>query len=407
MPGVSGKPTEREDHVKSALERAVSVEDLRRLARRRLPRALFQFVDDGSEGETTLRENRRAFDSVGFRARNASWTPVRDLSTTVLGSELAFPVMIAPTGATRFVHPDGEIAMTKAVCKAGTVYVYPHAAGHAMEAIDAVATQPMWYQLYHYGGRAVVEAALDRIGRCKFSVLVLTVDSAGHPRLENSLRNGLTELATGGLGNLVSQLPQLMARPGWVLANLRDGFRSEMPNIVRPDGSIITHMDIYAGRQPPAPAFTWDDIGWLRERFGGPIVLKGIVTGEDTRRAIDHGVAGVVVSNHGGRMLDGAPATLRALPEVVAAANDQIEVLLDSGVRRGSDVIKALALGAKAVLIGRASLYGLAAGGEAGVTRVLGMLRSDMDRAMTFMGCKSVKELDASWVNLPGDWPGA
>ncbi len=389
--------------MRSALDKAVSIEDLRRIARQRLPCALFQFVDDGSEGEVTLRENRRAFDCVGFQARNATWTPVRDLSTTVLGSELAFPVMIAPTGATRFVHPDGELAMTKAACKAGTVYVYPHGAGHAMEAVDAVATRPMWYQLYHYGGRDVVEAALERIRRCTFSVLVLTVDSAGHPRLENSLRNGLTELATGGLGNLISELPQLLARPGWVLGNLRDGFRSEMPNIVRPDGSIITHMDIYAGRQPPAPAFTWDDIGWLRERFGGPIVLKGIVSAEDTRRALDHGVAGVVVSNHGGRMLDGAPATLRALPEVVKAADGKLEVLLDSGVRRGSDVIKALALGAKAVLIGRAALYGLASGGEAGVSRALAMLRSDMDRAMTFMGCTSVKELDASWVRLPND----
>jgi isopentenyl diphosphate isomerase/L-lactate dehydrogenase-like FMN-dependent dehydrogenase len=392
--------------VGSALDKAVSVEDLRRLARGRLPRALFQFVDDGSEGEVTLRANRSAFDSVGFRARNATWTPVRDLSTTLLGSELAFPVMIAPTGATRFVHPDGEIAMTKAACKAGTVYVYPHGAGHPMEAIHAVATRPMWYQLYHYGGRAVVEAALERIRRCKFTVLVLTVDSAGHPRLENSLRNGLTELATGGIANLISELPQLLARPGWVLGNLRDGFRSEMPNIVRPDGSIITHMDIYAGRQPPAPAFTWDDISWLRERFSGPLVLKGIVSAEDTRRALDHGVAGVVVSNHGGRMLDGAPATLRALPEVVKAADGKLDVLLDSGVRRGSDVIKALALGAKAVLIGRASLYGLAAGGEAGVTKVLAMLRSDMDRAMSFMGCKSVTELDPSWLNLPKDWSG-
>jgi isopentenyl diphosphate isomerase/L-lactate dehydrogenase-like FMN-dependent dehydrogenase len=391
--------------VRTALDKAVGVEDLRRLARRRLPRALFQFVDDGSEGETTLRENRRAFDSVGLRARNATWSPARDLATTVLGSQLAFPVMIAPTGATRFVHPDGELAMTRAVDKAGTVYVYPHGAGHPMEAIDAVAAQPMWYQLYHYGGRDVVEAALERIRRCRFSVLVLTVDSAGHPRLETSLRNGLTELATGGIANLVSQLPQLMARPGWVLNNLRDGYRSQMPNIVRPDGSIITHMDIYAGRQPPAPAFTWDDIGWLRERFKGPIVLKGIVTGEDTRRAVDLGIAGVIVSNHGGRMLDGAPATLHALPEVVAAADGRLEVLLDSGIRRGSDAVKALALGARAVLVGRAALYGLAAGGEAGVSRVLSMLRSDIDRALTFMGCKSVHGLDPSWVNLPKDWP--
>lgn len=384
-----------------SFEKAVSVEDMRALARRRLPRALFQFVDDGSEAETTLRENRRAFDSVTFRARNATWHATRDLTTTVLGSNLSLPVMIAPTGATRFVHPDGEIAMAQAACKAGTVYVYPHGAGHAMERVDHAAAGPLWYQLYHYGGRDVVEAALERIRQCSFKALVLTVDSAGHPRLENSLRNGLTELATGDFWGTFRELPQLLARPGWLLANLRDGFRSQMPNIVRPDGSSFTHMDIYAGRVPPAPAFTWSDISWLKERFGGPVVLKGIVSADDTKRASDHGAAAVIASNHGGRMLDGAPATLRALPEVVKAADGKLEVLLDSGVRRGSDVLKALALGAKAVLIGRAALYALACGGEAGVSRVLGMFRSDMDRAMSFMGCPSVRDLDRSWVNLP------
>lgn len=387
-----------------ALDKAVSVEDLRRMARRKLPRALFQFVDDGSEGETTLRANRAAFDAVTFRARNASWVPHKDLRTTVLGHQLAFPVMVAPAGATRFVHPDGELAITRAAHAAGTTYVYPHGAGHVMEAVKAVATGPLWYQLYHYGGRAVVEAALERIRRCGFPVLVLTVDSASHPRLESSLRHGLTELATGGIGNILSQLPQLIERPAWVLGNLRDGYRSEMPNIVRPDGTIITHMDIYAGRVPPAPAFTWADIPWLRERFSGRIVLKGIVSAEDTKRAIDAGIDGVIVSNHGGRMLDGAPATLHALPEVVAAADGKLEVLLDSGVRRGSDVLKAIALGARAVLIGRAALYGLACGGETGVARVLAMLRSDMERAMGFMGCHSVSDLDPSWVRLPKQW---
>jgi isopentenyl diphosphate isomerase/L-lactate dehydrogenase-like FMN-dependent dehydrogenase len=267
-----------------------------------------------------------------------------------------------------------------------------------------VATGLLSYQLYHYGGRDVVEAALERIRRCNFRALVLTVDSAGHPRLESSLRNGLTELATGDFRGTLSELPQLLARPAWLLANLRDGYRSEMPNLVRSDGSIITHMAIYAGRVPPAPAFTWADIAWLKERFEGPIVLKGIVSADDTKRAIDAGVSAVIVSNHGGRMLDGAPASLRALPEVVAAADGKLEVLLDSGVRRGSDVIKALSLGARAVLIGRAALYGLACGGEAGVTKVLSMLRADIDRALSFMGCPSVKALDRSWINLPADF---
>ena len=388
-----------------SVERAVSVEDLRRMAEAWLPGVVFDFVDAGSEAGQTLSENRFAFQSVKFRPRAAVATASRQLGTTVLGDALDFPVVVAPCGGARLLRSAGELALSAAAHQAGTAYVIPHVAGYAMENIRAQTTGPLWYQLYPYGGPEVVEATIERVERCGIRTLVITVDTAAGANFENSLRRGLTALSAGDWRGSLPHFPQFVIRPGWARDYLMGGYRLAMPNVRRANGQILSHGDLYAGRVPGVPPFTWSDIRKLRDRFSGSIVLKGILTGEDARRAVDVGASAIVVSNHGGRMLDGSVATLPALGEVVEAAGDQAEILLDGGVRRGSDVVKALCLGARAVLVGRASLYGLAAGGQAGVRRALTLIRNDVARCMAFLGCQTLDDLNPSLLQMPSGWP--
>jgi isopentenyl diphosphate isomerase/L-lactate dehydrogenase-like FMN-dependent dehydrogenase len=379
----------------------VSIDDLRRKAQSRLPRAVFDYLDGGAEGEITLRENVRAFEAVTFRPRNAVAVAQCDLRTKILGAELSFPAILAPIGYSRMMHPDGECAAARGAGAAGTAYILSTISGHKLEDVRAASTGPLWYQLYLVGGRAAAEAALDRAHRAGFSVLAVTIDTATGGMRERDVRNGTAELMSGSILRKLPHLLQFLSRPGWLAAYLMDGGLHKLPNIVLPGQGPMALMDVAAALA--SSVVTWQDFQWLQKAWPGPIVVKGVLTGEDARRSVDAGAAGVIVSNHGGRQLDGVSATLRALPEIVKAIGGQIEVLMDGGVRRGGDIAKAICLGARAVLIGRAYAYGLAAAGEPGVSRAIAILRADLDRTMRLLGCSSIAELDRSFVDIPGE----
>ncbi len=394
---VSGRP-----HPAIRSPRVVNVEDLRRLARRRLPQIIFDYIDGGAEDEVTLRANRDAFAAVTFRPRQAVAVPVCDLRTTVLGAELALPALLAPVGYSRAMHPDGELGAARAAGAAGTGYILSTVSGYGLEDVRAVTAGPVWYQLYPIGGRGAAEAAIARARGAGFSALVVTVDTGVAGLRERDIRNGMGELVGGPLLAKLRHLPQLLTHPRWLTSFLLHGGLPVLPNIVIPGQGPMPLVDVNTalGHTP----ITWADLRWVRELWPGPIVIKGVLTGEDARRAIDAGAAAVVVSNHGGRQLDGAPASLRALPEVVAAVNGQAEVLMDGGIRRGSDILKAICLGARAVLLGRAYAYGLAAAGEAGVARVLEILRADLERSLKLLGCAAISNLGRSFVDVPAGW---
>jgi L-lactate dehydrogenase (cytochrome) len=382
--------------------RVVAVGDLRPLAERRVPRAVFDYLDGGAEGEHTLRENCRAFEDVAFRPRHAVSFPQCDLSTRVLGLELSFPALLAPVGYSRVMHPGGECAAAAAAGRAGTAYVLSTISGHPLEHVRAASNGPVLYQLYLLGGRAAAEGAIERARTAGFAALVVTIDTPVAGMRERDLRNGMKELLGSNPFAKVRFLPQVLARPRWLLRFLLDGGVRPLPNVVIPGEGPMSLPDV--GAALADAVVTWQDLRWIRELWRGPIVVKGVLTAEDARRAIDEGAAAVCVSNHGGRQLDGVCASIRALPEVVAAANGQAEVWMDGGVRRGGDVVKALCLGARAVLCGRAYAYGLAAAGEAGVARALEILRADVERTLRLLGCASVSALDRSYVQIPATW---
>ena len=336
---------------------------------------------------------------MAFRPRHAVGLAAGNLRTTVLGAELALPALLAPVGYSRLMHPDGERGAARAASAAGTVYILSTISGHALEEVKASSSGPVWYQIYLVGGRGVAEAALDRARIAGFSALVVTIDTPVAGMRERDLRNGMTELLGGSLLAKLPFLPQLFAHPKWLTAFLIDGGVPRLPNVVIPGAGPMPLMDVATALARAAVG--WEDVRWLREMWRGPMIIKGVLTGDDARRAVDEGAVAVVVSNHGGRQLDGVPASLSVLPEVVAAVNGQAEVLMDGGIRRGSDIIKAICLGARGVLTGRAYAYGLAAAGEAGVARALEILRTDMERTLKLLGCPAVDRLDRSFVTLP------
>jgi isopentenyl diphosphate isomerase/L-lactate dehydrogenase-like FMN-dependent dehydrogenase len=385
-----------------AAPRVVNIEDMRRMARRRLPDAVFDYLDGGAEGEITLRENCRAFDLLTFRPRNAIAVPDCDLRIKVLGSELSFPALLAPVGYSRMMHPEGEVASARGAGAAGTAYILSTISGHRLEAVKAATSGPVWYQLYLIGGREASEAALERARVAGYSALVVTIDTGTAGMRERDVRNGTAQLMSGNLFGMIPFLPQFLSRPGWLTSFLLDGGIHRLPNVVVPGSGPMQLIDVAAALA--TSVVTWEDFKWLRGAWPGPIVVKGVLTGDDARRSIDVGAAGLIVSNHGGRQLDGVSATLRALPEIVKAVNGQIEVLMDGGIRRGSDIVKAICMGARAVLVGRAYAYGLGAAGTAGVHRSMAILRADLLRTMKLLGCRSIADLNPSYVNVPKDW---
>ncbi len=379
--------------------RIVNIEDLRRLAQRRLPKAVFDYLDGGAEAEITLAENCRVFRDVIFRPRGAVAIADCDLKARVLGHDISFPAMLAPVGYSRLMHPGGEVAASRAAGLAGTGYILSTVSGHKLEDVKAASAGPVWYQLYLLGGREAAEGALDRARRAGFSALVITVDTAVAGMRERDPRNGIKELLGSSLFAKIPYLPDILAHPAWLAAFLLDGGVPRLENIVIPGKGPMELIDVTAALSKAV--VTWEDLQWIRQIWTGPIVVKGILIGDDARRAVDEGVAAVVVSNHGGRQLDTVSPSLRALPEVVAAVDGRCEVLMDGGIRRGSDIVKAICLGARAVLIGRAYAYGLAAGGQSGVARALEILRSDVERTLRLLGCASVAALNESYLDLP------
>jgi L-lactate dehydrogenase (cytochrome) len=373
----------------------VNIADLRRLAKKRLPRVVFDYIDGGAGAEWTARENVRAWEDVLFRPRSAVATPECDLRTTVLGETISLPVILAPVGSSRLFWPRGEELAARAAGEAGTIYTLSTLSGCAVRDVKAATQGPLWYQLYLVGGRDVALGAIARAKDSGAVALVVTIDTPVAGMRERDLRNGMKELVSGAPFTMFPYVFQFLARPRWLAAWLRDGGLMKFPNIVLKEGPM-PYADVGAALEQSM--VSWADFRWIREAWQGPIVVKGVHTADDARRAIDHGATAVVVSNHGGRQLDGVAPTVRVLPEVVEAVGGQIEVLLDGGIRRGSDVVKALCLGARAVLIGRAYAYGLGAAGPAGVTRAIEILRADIVRTMKLLGCAAVGELDGSFV---------
>jgi isopentenyl diphosphate isomerase/L-lactate dehydrogenase-like FMN-dependent dehydrogenase len=385
-----------------ASPRVVCIEDFRPIARERIPKPVFDYLDGGAEGEVTLRENCRVFDDVTFRPRHAVALSECSLCTSVLAFNLSLPFMLAPVGYSRLMHPGGEVAAARAAGAAGTAYILSTISGHRLEDVRAASTGPVFYQLYLMGGRGAAEAAIERARVAGFNALVVTIDTPVSGIRERDYRNGMKELISGGPFDKIPFVGQILSRPGWLFEYLRDGGLPGLPNVIVPGKGPLPLIDVATALAESA--VTWADLSWIRESWKGPIVIKGVLTADDALRSIDEGAAAISVSNHGGRQLDGVPASLRVLPEVIKAVQGRIEVWMDGGIRRGTDIAKAICMGARAVLCGRAYAYGLAAAGEAGVNRAVDILRSDLDRTLRLLGCPSVADLDRSYVNVPKSW---
>jgi L-lactate dehydrogenase (cytochrome) len=379
---------------------AVNIEDLRQMAMRRLPRMVFDYIDGGADREWTLRENCRAFEDVMFRPRSAVATRTCDISTAVLGTKIDLPFILAPVGSSRMFFPRGEEEAASAAGDAGTIYTLSTLSGCRLEDVKSATVGPAWYQLYLVGGRDVALATIGRAKAAGYKALVVTIDTPVAGMRERDARNGVKQLLARNLST-VPHLGQMLARPSWLYNFFGDGGLMSFPNIVLADGPM-GYADVGAALE--ASMTSWEDFAWIREAWGGPIVAKGVHTADDARRAVDRGAAAIVVSNHGARQLDGVAPTIRVLPEVVQAVKGRTEILLDGGIRRGSDIVKAICLGANAVLIGRAYAYGLGAGGSAGVARAIEILKTDVIRTLKLLGCGAIKELDGSYVDAPSDW---
>lgn len=377
--------------------RAINIDDLRATARRKLPRMLFDFIEGGAEDESTIRANRRAFDAVYLRPRVLVDVASRSLRTVVAGQDIELPVLLAPAGLARIAGRGGESAAARAAAAAGTVSVVSTASSVSLEEIAASTDRPQWFQLYPWGNRDEVTTMIGRAKSAGYSVMVVTVDVPITGARERDLRNGMTVPPQPTLKNLFD----LLAHPRW-LANLAFGPRISFANLAEQSGvgkkgvlSLARHHEKLVN-----PGHTWDDLRWMRDLWPGKVFLKGVTNAEDAELAMQAGCDGVIVSNHGGRQIDQVPGTLQVLPGIVQAVSGRADVLLDGGVRRGSDVVKALSLGAKAVLVGRPWLYGLAAAGERGVSRVLEIFAEEIDCTLALLGIADVRRLSTDNISL-------
>ena len=389
--------------IRTKLSRVSSYEDARAKARYALPRGLFEYVDGGAEGEYTLRRNVEAFEELVWRPRQAVYHEHIDTATEVLGTKLAMPVMTAPCGGMRLVHPEGDIGLVKASADFGICHIVSAVSGFPLEEIAAAHPGPKWFQLYRLGSRPLMESLVHRAQAAGYGAMVVTVDSVAVGYREKDYRNGFSFNMRINARNMARMAPQVITRPRWLYHYWRDGMPFEISNtkpVAGGDALPISAM----GRTDLSHSPTWEDIEWIRANWVGPMVVKGVMGAEDARRAVDAGADGIVISNHGGRQLEGAPATIDVLPEIVAEVGGETAILLDSGVRRANDVARAVALGADAVLIGRMSVYGLALGGQAGVTRMLEHLHQELVRTLRLLGVARVRDLNPSLIDgtLPG-----
>ena len=373
------------------------IEDLRVLAQKRVPRMFYDYADSGSWTESTYRANESDFQKIKLRQRVAVNMENRSLATTMAGVPVAMPVALAPTGLTGMQHADGEILAARAAEKFGVPFTLSTMSICSIEDVAANTTSPFWFQLYVMKDRPFIERLIDRAKAAKCSALVLTLDLQVLGQRHKDIRNGMTAPPKMTIANIAN----LMTKPAWCMGMLgtrRHGF-----------GNIVGHATAVSDMsslsswtsQQFDPAMSWADVEWVKQRWGGKLIIKGIMDVEDAKLAADSGADALIVSNHGGRQLDGAQSSIGALPAIVEAAGKRIEVHMDGGIRSGQDVIRALALGAKGVYIGRPFLYGLGAGGEAGVAKCLEIIRNELDLTMAFCGLRDVNHVDKN-ILLPG-----
>ena len=374
-----------------------TVAEAQRRARKRLPKSVYGALIAGSERGITVEDNVAAYGELGFAPHVAGLSDKRDLATTVMGQDISFPVVISPTGV-QAVHPDGEVAVARAAAARGTAMGLSSFASMPVE--DVVAACPQtFFQIYWIGSRDQILARIERARAAGAVGLIATLDwSFSHGRDWGSP----TIPETVNLRAMLRFAPEALSHPRWFLSFARTGKRPDLttPNMVAKGDKGPTFFGAY-GEWMQTPPPSWEDVAWLRAQWGGPFMLKGVTRVDDAKRAVDAGVNTISVSNHGGNNLDGTPATIRTLPAVVDAVGDQVEVLLDGGIRRGSDVVKALALGARAVMIGRAYLWGLAANGQAGVENVLDIMRGGLESALLGLGHASVHTLHRDDLVVP------
>jgi L-lactate dehydrogenase (cytochrome) len=383
------------DAVERRLSRAANVADLRRIARRRLPRGVFDYVDGAAEDEVTMGWNAAAFRNVQFRPRVLRDVGTVDTSSTLLGKPLTYPLVLAPTGFTRMVEPQGELAVARAAARAGLPYTLSTMGTRSIEEVAAVSTGRKWFQVYVWRDRALVKEMLDRAAEADYEAIAITVDVPVLGRRERDIRRGFTLPPKIGLDTIIDGARHI----GWTWAFVR-AEPIEFSNVFRLEGagsaapvSLAEHVNSQFD-----PGLSWDDIAWFRSNWSGPVIIKGIQTVEDAKIAADIGVQAIALSNHGGRQLDGAPAPLELVAPVADAIGDSVEIICDGGVRRGSDIAKAVALGARACMAGRPYLYGLAAGGERGVDHVLALLLEDLRRTMALVGVTQIEGLTPELV---------
>jgi pre-mycofactocin synthase len=377
-----------------------TVEEAQRRAKKRLPKSVYMALVAGSERGITLNDNVDAFSELGFRPHIADLPQNREQATTVLGQDISFPVIISPTGV-QAVDPEGEVAVARAAAAAGTAIGLSSFASRSVEDV-AAANEKVFFQMYWVGTRDRILQRVERARKAGAKALIVTLDWSfatrrdwGSPAIPEKL----------DLKAMARFAPEAILRPRYLVDWLKSRKLPNLtcPNLAGPGEELPTFFGAY-GEWMGTPLPTWEDVRWLREEWGGPFAVKGIMHPDDARRAVDVGATAISVSNHGGNNLDGTPASIRALPGVVDVVGDQIEVLLDGGIRRGSDVVKALAFGAKAVMIGRAYLWGMAAGGETGVANVLQILRSGIDEALLGLGRSSIHELVRHDLVIPPDF---
>ena len=374
-----------------ALDNCLTIEDLKGMARRRVPKMFFDYADSGSWTETTYRENESDFRKIKLRQRVAVNLENRTLGTDMLGIPVAMPVALAPTGLTGMQFADGEILAAKAAEKLGVPFTLSTMSICSIEDIAENTNAPFWFQLYVMRDRGFIERLIDRAKAAKCSALVLTMDLQILGQRHKDIRNGLSAPPKF----TVKHVWQIATRPQWALGMLgtqRRTFRNLVGHVE--NAGDLSQLAAWTNSQFD-PTLSWKDVGWVKERFGGRIIVKGVLDPEDAKQAVANGADAVIVSNHGGRQLDGAPSSIKVLPEIVDAVGGRTEVYLDGGIRSGQDILKALALGAKSTFIGRAFLYGLGAGGEAGVSRALEILRRELDITLALCGERDVKKVSA------------
>lgn len=384
------------DGVKRRLARAASIGDLRAIAKRRLPGGVFDYIDGGAEDEIAMARNVEAFRRVEFRPRVLQGVGEADPATTLLGRPLAFPLVLAPTGFTRIAHPDGELAVARAAEAAGVPYTLSTLATRSIEEVASVSSGDLWFQVYVWRDRGLVEEMIARAAQSGYQALCLTVDATVIGRRERDVRRGFTLPPKVGLDTIIDGI----LHPGWTWDFVRSDpivFANVRGRGVG-DGTDAVSLAEYVNEQFD-PGLSWRDVEWLRSVWHGPIVIKGIQSVADAVDAAAEGVDAIVVSNHGGRQLDSAPATLDLIPPIADAVGDGLEIIVDGGIRRGADIVKALALGARAAMAGRAYLYGLGAGGERGVAQVLETLDAGVRRTMTLVGAATVADLSREHVS--------